>query len=86
MKDPGNDGRPTVQIGMSECPQEEAKRFVLGPELTSPGEIDKQVDPCVKIEQNSISTPEAINLFNDMIDTVANKRGEIEEQEGKGEL
>jgi hypothetical protein len=28
-------------------------------------------------------TPEAINLFNDMIDTVANKRGEIEDQEKK---
>ena len=41
---------------------------------------------CAKIEQNSISTPEAINLFNDMIDTVANKRGEIEELEGKKEL
>ena len=41
---------------------------------------------CVKIGQNTISTPEAINLFNDMIDTVANKRGEIEEQEGKKDL
>ncbi len=38
---------------------------------------------CVRIDQNSISTPEAINLFNDMIDTVANKRGEIEDQEKK---
>ena len=38
---------------------------------------------CVKIDQNSISTPEAINLFNDMIDTVANKRGEIKDQEKK---
>ena len=36
---------------------------------------------CVKITQNSISTAEAINLFNDMVDTLANKRGEIEEQE-----
>ena len=41
---------------------------------------------CIKIEQNSISTPEAINLFNDMIDTVANKRGEIEDQEKKEDL
>lgn len=41
---------------------------------------------CVKIEQNTISTPEAINLFNDMIDTMANKRGEIEEQEKKENL
>ena len=49
MKDhPGNDGRPTVQIGMSECPQEEAKRFVLGPYLTSQAEIDKQVDDLIR--------------------------------------
>jgi len=41
---------------------------------------------CVKIDQNSISTTEAINLFNDMLDTVANKRGEIEEQEKKKDL
>ncbi len=41
---------------------------------------------CVKIDQNSITETEAINLFNDMIDTVANKRGEIEEQEGKEDL
>jgi|APSaa5957512622_1039677.scaffolds.fasta_scaffold248363_2 hypothetical protein len=41
---------------------------------------------CVKIDQNSISTTEAINLFNDMLDIVANKRGEIEEQEKKKEL
>jgi hypothetical protein len=41
---------------------------------------------CVKIDQNSISITEAINLFNDMIDTVANKRGEIEEMEGKESL
>jgi hypothetical protein len=38
---------------------------------------------CVKIGQNSISTIEAINLFNDMVDTVANKRGDEEEQEKK---
>ena len=41
---------------------------------------------CVKIEQNSISTPEAIHLFNDMVDTLANKRGEIEEQGKKEDL
>jgi len=29
MKDPGNDGRPVVQIGMSECPQEEARWYVV---------------------------------------------------------
>jgi len=41
---------------------------------------------CVKIEQNSISSLEAINLFNDIVDTMANKRGEIEERKGKMEL
>jgi len=41
---------------------------------------------CVKIDQNSISSPEAINLFNDMIDTVTNKRGDEEEQEKKEDL
>jgi hypothetical protein len=41
---------------------------------------------CVKIGQNSISTTEAINLFNDMVDTVANKRGDEKEQEGKKSL
>lgn len=41
---------------------------------------------CVKIEQNSITETEAINLFNDTIDVVANMRGEIEEQEGKESL
>ena len=41
---------------------------------------------CVKLEQNSISSPEAINLFNDMVDTMANKRGEIEELEGREDL
>lgn len=45
-----------------------------------------KVGLCVKIDQNSISTPEAINLFNDMVDTVANKRGNKEEQEKKEEL
>ncbi len=47
MKDPGNDGKSTVQIGMSECPQEEAKRFILGPYLTSPAEIDNQIDDLI---------------------------------------
>ena len=41
---------------------------------------------CVKIDQNSISTTEAINLYNDMVDTLINKRGEEEEQEGKKDL
>jgi len=38
---------------------------------------------CVKIGQNSITETEAINLFNDMVDTVAGMRGGIEEQKGK---
>jgi hypothetical protein len=38
---------------------------------------------CVKIGQNTITETEAINLFNDMVDTVAGMRGEIEEQEGR---
>ena len=41
---------------------------------------------CVKIEQNSISSPEAVHLFNDMVDTMAEKRGAEEEREGKAEL
>jgi hypothetical protein len=41
---------------------------------------------CVKIEQNSISTEEAIGLFYDMIDTVIEKVDEAEKQEGKKEL
>ena len=41
---------------------------------------------CVKINQNSITTTEAIHLYNDMLDTVANKRGEEEEQEKKEDL
>ena len=44
MNDPGKAGRPVVQIGASQHPKEEAKRFVLGPGLTSQAEIDKQVD------------------------------------------
>jgi hypothetical protein len=38
---------------------------------------------CVKIEQNSISSPEAIHLFNDMVDTMTAKREEEKKQEGK---
>lgn len=41
---------------------------------------------CVKIEQNSISSPEAIHLFNDMVDTMAEKREEEKKREGKEEL
>jgi len=41
---------------------------------------------CVKIGQNSISSPEAINLFNDMVDTMANKRDEEKEREGREDL
>ena len=41
---------------------------------------------CAKIGQNSITETEAINLFNDMVDTVAGMRGEIEKQEGKEDL
>ena len=41
---------------------------------------------CVKIEQNSISSPEAIHLFNDMVDTMASKREEEKAREGKEEL
>ena len=48
MKDPGNEDRPTVQIGMSYHPQEEAKRVILGPYLTSKAEIDKQVDDLIR--------------------------------------
>jgi hypothetical protein len=38
---------------------------------------------CVKISQGSISTGEAITMFNDMVDTVANKRGEADGQGDK---
>jgi len=41
---------------------------------------------CVKIEQNSISFEDATDLFNDMFDTVINKRGDEDEQEGKEQL
>jgi len=41
---------------------------------------------CVKINQNSITTTEAIHLYNDMLDTLINKSGEEEEQEGKKDL
>ncbi|MBU1344117.1 MAG: hypothetical protein KKE44_20715 [Proteobacteria bacterium] len=36
---------------------------------------------CVKIKQNSITETEAINLFNEMIDTLANMREEKNERE-----
>ncbi len=36
---------------------------------------------CVKIQENSITTDEAIQLFNDMVDNVAIKRGEEDEAE-----
>jgi hypothetical protein len=35
---------------------------------------------CIKISQGSISTGAAITLFNDMVDTVANKRDEAEKK------
>jgi len=38
---------------------------------------------CVKIGQNTITETEAINLFNDMVDTVAGMRGETGEEDGK---
>ena len=38
---------------------------------------------CAKISQGSISIGAAITLFNDMVDTVANKRGEADEQGDK---
>ena len=41
---------------------------------------------CVKIKQNSITTTEAINLFNDMVDTVAVKRGDQEDAGKKEDL
>jgi hypothetical protein len=41
---------------------------------------------CVKLEQNSINSPEAINLFNDMVDSMANKRDEEEVREGAEHL
>ena len=41
---------------------------------------------CVKIEQNSISFEEATDLFNDMFDTVINKRGDEDEQGKKEDL
>ncbi len=42
---------------------------------------------CVKIDQNSISTQEAIGLFYDMLDTVIEKTDEAEEdQEGEKEM
>lgn len=41
---------------------------------------------CVKIDQNSISTQEAIRLFTDMLNTLIDKVDEAEKQEEKEEL
>jgi hypothetical protein len=38
---------------------------------------------CVKIQNNTITETEAIDLFNDMVDTVAEQRGEKEIPEEK---
>jgi len=38
---------------------------------------------CVKIQNNTITETEAIDLFNDMVDTVAEQRGEEEIPEEK---
>ena len=48
MEDPGNEDKPTVQIGMSYHPYEEAKRVILGPYLTSQAEIDNQIDDLIR--------------------------------------
>ena len=66
MKDhPGNDGRPVVQIGMSECPQEEARQFVLGPYLTSQAEIDTQIDDLIsQLEAARIEAKKYIKKIN----------------------
>jgi hypothetical protein len=39
-------GKPIVRIGMSEYPQD-AKQIVTGHKLTSPAEIDKQIDDLI---------------------------------------
>ena len=41
---------------------------------------------CIKIDQNSISTQEAIGLFTDMLNTLIDNVDEAEKQEGKEEL
>jgi hypothetical protein len=41
---------------------------------------------CLKIDQNSISTQEAIRLFTDMLNTLIEKVDEAEKQEDKEEL
>ena len=41
---------------------------------------------CIKIEQNSISTQEAVGLFTDMLNTLIDQVDEAEKQEGKEEL
>lgn len=38
---------------------------------------------CIKLEQNSITEKEATKLFNDMVDSVADMRGNELEQKGK---
>jgi hypothetical protein len=41
---------------------------------------------CIKIDQNSISTQEAIRLFTDMLNTLIDKVDESETQEEKEEM
>jgi hypothetical protein len=41
---------------------------------------------CLKIEQNSISTQEAVGLFTNMLNTLIEQVDEAEKQEGKEEL
>ena len=41
---------------------------------------------CIKIDQNSISTQEAIGLFTDMLNTLIDKVDEAEKQKGQEEL
>ncbi len=36
---------------------------------------------CVKVEKNSIRLDEAIQIFNDMVDTVVNKRDEDQDSQ-----
>ena len=62
MNDTGTDGKPAVQIGVSECPQEEARLFVLGPYLTSQAEIDNQIDDLIR--QLELARIEAKNSLN----------------------
>ncbi len=65
MNYPANDGRPVVQIGMSECPQEEARQFVLGPALTSQAEIDNQIDDLIRqLELARVEAKQYIEKMN----------------------